>query len=86
LVIPVWPRSWFFSYFFPDGVHCAEWVKTLELISPVFRSGPSVGQVFKGCRTFQTAVFQFDFRNQYLSFNTIKSPQFCVHGGCKSCG
>ena len=85
LVIPVWPRSWIFSYFFPDGAHCSEWVKTLELICPVFSSGPSVGQVFKGRRDFKTAVFQFDFKNQYLCFITVKSPQFCVHGGCNSC-
>jgi hypothetical protein len=26
LVIPVWPRSWIFSHFFPDGTHCAGWV------------------------------------------------------------
>ena len=76
---------WIFSFFFPDGAHCAEWVKTLELICPVFSSGPSVGQVFKGRRDFKTAVFQFDFKNQHLSFNTVKSPQFCVHGGCNSC-
>jgi hypothetical protein len=69
--------------FFPDRANCAEWVK---LISPVFSSGPSVGKVFKGRHTLRTAVFQFDFRNLYLSFNTVKSPQFCVHGGCKSCG
>jgi hypothetical protein len=85
LVIPVWPRSWIFSHFFPDRNHCAEWVKSLELICPVFSSGPSVGQVFKGRRDFKTAIFQFDFKNQYLSLSTVKSPQFCLQGGCASC-
>jgi hypothetical protein len=30
LVIPVWPRSWIFSYIFPNGTRGGGWVKTLE--------------------------------------------------------
>ena len=71
LIIPVWPRSWIFSYL---GTHCGGWVKTQELISSVFSSGPRVGHVFKGLRDFKTAVLQFDFQNQYLTLNSAKSP------------
>ena len=44
LIIPVWPRSPWFSWFFPDGRHCAAWVKTLIILNPVFARGIGVDQ------------------------------------------
>ena len=67
LVIPAWPRSPWFSCFFPDGKHCAAWVKTLIILNPVFVSGIGVGQVFKGLKQFDTAALEFDFQSFSLS-------------------
>ena len=85
LVIPVWPRAPWFSWFFPDGSHCAEWVKTLLLFSPTFVSGPSVGPVFKGVKQFETACIEFDFQSYSLSYNITRSPTHCLLGGCVKC-
>ena len=85
LIIPVWPRSWIFSFIFPDGTHCAGWVKTLELISPVFNSGPSVGPVFKGLKDYKTAVLQFDFKQNFLTQKSVKNKHLCLKSGCSRC-
>ena len=85
LVIPVWPRSWIFNWIFPDGTHCGGWVKTLELISPVFNSGPSVGPVFKGLKDYKTAVLQFDFKQNFLTQISVKNKHLCLKSGCSRC-
>ena len=46
LIIPVWPRSQIFHFFFPDGIHAADWVETLDFINPCFESSLSVGECF----------------------------------------
>ena len=85
LIIPVWPRSWIFSFIFPDGTHCAGWVKTLELISPVFISGPRVGPVFKGQKSYLTAAIQFDFKQFSLTKIPVLNQHFCLKSGCTRC-
>ena len=55
LIISVWARSPWFSWFFPDGFHCAAWVKTFFILNPVFVSGIAVGPVFKGVKQFDTS-------------------------------
>ena len=85
LIIPIWARAPWFTWFFPDGSHCAEWIKTLLLFSPTFISGPSVGPVFKGVKQFETASLEFDFQSYSLSYNIVKSPNHCLYGGCVKC-
>ena len=83
LIIPLWARAPWFTKFFPDGSHCAEWVKTLVLLSPTFVSGPSVGPVFKGVKQFQTDCIEFDFQSYSLSRDSvIRSPTHCLMGSC----
>jgi hypothetical protein len=71
LIIPVWARAPWFTKFFPDDFHCAEWVKTIVLFCPTFVSGPPVGPVFKGVKEFQTACIEFNFQSYYLSYSVI---------------
>ena len=57
LIIPVWPRSQIYSVFFPDGVHAADWVETLDFfINPCFESSISVEECFKGYQQFKTVA------------------------------
>jgi hypothetical protein len=85
LVIPIWPRSQIFSWFFPDGVHASSWVLTLDLINPSFISSQSVGCCFKGLQTFNTAVLEFNFQNSFVSFDSKIHPDFCLRKGCSEC-
>ena len=85
LIIPVRPRSPWFSWFFPDGKHCAAWVKTLIILNPVFVSGISVGPVFKGLKQFDTAAIQFDFQSLSLSYDFDQTPSHCLYSGCSKC-
>jgi hypothetical protein len=66
LVIPVWPRSQIFSWFFPDGAHTPVWVLSLEFLDPSFQSGQSVGSCFKGVQSFKTVALEFNFQNNFL--------------------
>ena len=66
LIIPIWARSPWFSWFFlMDDI---AWVKTLLIFNPVFASGIGVGQVFKGVKPFDTAALEFDFQSFSLSY------------------
>ena len=85
LVIPVWPRSQIFSWFFPDGVHTPEWVLSLEFLDPSFKSGQSVGCCFKGLQSFKTVALEFNFHNNFLSFDPKVHPAFCLKKGCDDC-
>ena len=85
LVIPIWPRSQIFLWFFPDGVHASSWVISLELINPSYISSQSVGCCFKGFQTFDTAVLKFNFQNNFVSFEPKIHPAFCLKKGCILC-
>ena len=85
LVIPVWPRSQIYSYFFPDGVHAADWVTTLDFINPRFISNINVGECFKGYQEFKTVALGFDFRRRGLSFTPSFSRFLCLKSGCYLC-
>ena len=85
LVIPIWPRSQIFLWFFPDGVHASSWVISLDLINPSYISSQSVGCCFKGLQTFDTAVLEFNFQNNFISFDPKIHPAFCLKKGCILC-
>jgi hypothetical protein len=86
VVIPVWPMSAWFNFFFPDGRHAANWVKTLLLIDPFYSSGFRVGTVFKGRKSFPTCVLEFDFAQiDRFENNSINLPSYCLRKGCKYC-
>jgi hypothetical protein len=85
LVVPVWPRSQIFSWFFPDGVHTSSWVLSLDLINPSFVSGLSVGFTFKGLQNYDTAVLKFNFQNNCVSFDPKVDSAFCLKKGCSLC-
>ena len=54
MVIPVWPRSSFYPFFFPDGKHLASWVVDVMWIRLYFVCGPLVQS--KCLKSFDTAV------------------------------
>ena len=85
LVIPVWPRSSFFSWFFPDGNHAALWCLKMLKISPCFVSSWSVGPVFKGKKDFDTVALEFDFQVCHLKRSPNFHVDFCLLGGCSKC-
>ena len=85
LVIPVWPRSQIFSWFFPDGVHASMWVLSLDIIDPSFRSSQFVGCCFKGLQSFKTVALEFNFQNNFVSFDPKVHPTFCLREGCSEC-
>ena len=81
LVIPVWPRSQIFNYFFPDGAHTPDWVLSLEFLNPSFSPGQSVGPCFKGVQSFKTVALEFNFQNNFLSFAPKVGLDFCLKNG-----
>ena len=85
LVIPVWPRSSFFGWFFPDGNHAALWCLKMLKISPCFVSSLSVGPVFKGKKDFDTVAMEFAFQVCPLSRSPNFHVDFCLLGGCSKC-
>ena len=46
LLLPVWPKSSIFSYFFPEGRHLPEWVSAVVPVKPTFVAGPLVTSKF----------------------------------------
>ena len=88
LLVPVWPRSSFFSFFFPDGKHLAEWVTKVKWTRPYFICGPLVTSKFmRGWKSFDTVLIKADF----TSFNGRRfycskvSNEWCRDGGCFMC-
>ena len=88
MVVPVWPASSFFSFFWPDGRHCAAWVRDMMLVTPSFVCGPQVRLgAFRTRRSFFTAVMQVDFRQRGKEdFHVARcSRHLCLRGGCGVC-
>ena len=85
MVVPVWSTSSFFSIFWPDGVHVADWVVKVLLVQPEFICGPGVTEiVLRGRRKFSTAVVKVDFRGE-SSVREGSWRDFCLNGGCRIC-
>ena len=85
LIIPVWPRSQIFPFFFPDGTHAAEWVETLNFINPCFESSKSVGACFKGYQQFKTLALTFNFQKRASFFTPSVDRLKCIQSGCDLC-
>ena len=85
LVIPVWPRSQIFHFFFPDGIYAANWVENLVLINPAFVSSYVVGDCFKGYQQYQTVALSFNFGKCQLSFRPSQNRFLCLKSGCSFC-
>ena len=88
VVVPIWATSSFFTCFWPDGRHCAKWVRDMLVVQPHFVCGPLVrSSAFKGRRSFLTAVLKvsfvgFDGRNFY---EPAYERRLCLRGGCSWC-
>ena len=81
LVVPVWPGASFFSTFWPDGRHPAEFVVKTRTINPFFECGPLVsGSSMRGFKSYKTVVMKIDFREL-----PHEGEQFCLSGGCSGC-
>ena len=85
LIIPVRPRSQIYSFVFPDGIHAADWVETLDFINPCFESSISVGECFKGYQQFKTVALSFNFQTRGLSFTPSVDRLLCLKSGCNLC-
>ena len=88
LVVPVWPRSSFFSFFFPDGKHLASWATGVIWTRPYFVCGPLVeSSCLRGWKKFDTALVRVDFRD--FDMNQFYLPKldarWCRNGGCRVC-
>ena len=81
LVTPVWAGSSFFSTFWPDGTHAADFVFKMEFVNPCFECGPLVtGNSMRGVKSYRTAVLLVDFTKP-----PRKTKMFCLNGGCSEC-
>ena len=85
LIIPVWPRSQIYHFFFPDGIHAADWVETLEFINPCYESSFYVGECFKGYQKFTTVAIGFNFQKRSLTFSPSVNRSFCLRSGFHLC-
>ena len=62
LLLPVWPKSSFFSYFFPEGRHLPEWVSAVVPVKPTFVAGPLVtSKFFRSVGSWDCLLIQVDF-------------------------
>ena len=43
LILPIWPRSVWYLWFFPDGRHCASWVQRIFMFNPTYSGGLGFG-------------------------------------------
>ena len=73
VVVPVWPRSSYFTKLWPDGRHAAEFVVEMMVMQPYFECGPLVtSDGLRGRRPFNTAVLKVDFSVPYLWDPSVK--------------
>ena len=85
MVVPIWPSSTFFSTFFPDGKHAAQFVTKMRRLQPIFICGPLVkSNGMRGRKCYITAVLEVDFRRGVFRREN-QEEEFCVHGGCNVC-
>ena len=88
VLLPVWPRSSFFSFFFPEGKHLPGWVTAVLRVEPTFVAGPLVtNKFFRStsswlCLLLKVDFADFDFSDFYLP---KLEPSHCLQGGCEAC-
>ena len=88
MVVPVWPASSFYSFFWPDGRHGAAWMQDIMLVQPHFVCGPLVrSKAFRGRRSFTTAVIKVSFVDwDSRRFHEARvERRVCLEGGCSEC-
>ena len=85
LIIPLWPFSVWFNFFFSDGAHCSSWVQKMFVFSPNFIPNLNSPSCFAEVVTFQAVALQFDFRKVQLCWDSIVSSDFCIYKGCNLC-
>ena len=86
LLVPVWPRSSFFSFFFPDGIHLADWVVDVMWTRPYFVCGEQVtNRAFKGKKMFDSVLIKIDFADLTEFDKPVLHKRFCRVGGCEKC-
>ena len=83
LIIPIWPTSVWFNFFFNDGAHCSFWVQKLFVFSPKFIPNLNSPSCFAESVTFQAAALQFDFKKFKLQGESKLSKD--IYSGCKLC-
>ena len=87
VLVPVWPRSSFFSYFFPDGMHVARWAVKCLWVRPYFITGSYVQSTgLRGRKKFSTVLLEAnfsDFIGSFYEYNLL--PDWCRNGGCHRC-
>ena len=80
-MVRVWPGTSFYSTFWPDGLHSAEFVVKTRIIHPFYECGPLVsGSSMRGFKSYRTVVMKIDFREF-----SHEGEQFCLSGGCSGC-
>ena len=85
MVVPIWPSSTFFSTFFPDGKHAAQFVTKMRRLQPIFICGPLVkSNGMRGRKSYITAVLAVDFRRG-VGRREKQGKEFCLDDGCNAC-
>ena len=88
VLVPVWPKSSFFTYFFPDGKHLARWAEKCLWVKPYFVAGPMVtSRGLKGRKKFQSVLIFANFCNFDMSefYEPFLNANWCRKGGCYDC-
>ena len=85
LILPVWKKSPWYNFFFPDGHHAVSWIIKMIILNPTFISGIYVGPCFTGVKDYDTVAVSFDFHRHYLNFDPKLDKSHCLTRGCISC-
>ena len=86
MVVPVWANSTYFSVFWPDGRHGADFIARMMFVQPTFICGPLVASWgMKGKKSYQTAVCLVDSRVREGQGAPSRLAESCLQGGCEEC-
>ena len=67
LIIPVWPYSIWFNFFFPDGCHCGQWVTKMLIFSPNFEANLNSSPCFANIVSYKAVALEFDLKKYNLN-------------------
>ena len=80
-IIPVWSKSIWFNFIFPDGRHCAHWVSKMLIFSPNFEPNLNSSTCFSDFVTYKMAALEFDFKKYSLNTNSRGVCFFALRQG-----
>ena len=86
LLVPVWPASSYWSLIVPDGVHLAQWGRSLLKFKPSgFEVSPAVTSGTFRSGWFEMLGIEFDFLGLQELGGSKVQRRTCLAGGCCVC-